>query len=154
NQNCRNLEAEIHGTTHAEEIVVVGAHYDSALDSPGADDNASGVAAILALARSFGRSQPARTLRFVAFANEEPPHFWTDDMGSLVYAKRSQRLQERLVAMLSVESVGFYTTAPASQRYPAGLGLLYPSTGDFVAFVGNMRSRPLVHEALRTFRKT
>jgi acetylornithine deacetylase/succinyl-diaminopimelate desuccinylase-like protein len=84
---CQNLEIEIPGTTKPEEIVVVGAHYDSVSGSPGADDNASGVAATLALARSLAGQKPARTLRFVAFVNEEPPFFYTENQGSLVYAR-------------------------------------------------------------------
>jgi Zn-dependent M28 family amino/carboxypeptidase len=75
-------------------------------------------------------------------------------MGSLVYAKKCRERGDRVVAMLSIESVGFYSTSPKSQRYPAGLGFLYRSTGDFVAFVGNVSSRPLVHEVLGTFRST
>ncbi len=85
---CRNIVAEIRGAEHPEEIVILGAHYDSVSGSPGADDNASGVAAMLALARGFAHSRPGRTLRFVAFANEEPPYFWQPEMGSLVYARR------------------------------------------------------------------
>jgi hypothetical protein len=149
---CRNLEVEIPGIGSAQQIVIIGAHYDSVPGSPGADDNASGVAALLALARRFVGSHPERTVRFVAFANEEPPFFWTDKMGSLVYAAMCRQRGDQVVAMISLESLGFYSTVPRSQRYPAGLGLLYPSTGDFVAFVGNLKSRSLIHEVLRTFR--
>jgi Zn-dependent M28 family amino/carboxypeptidase len=132
--------------------VIVGGHYDSVPASPGADDNASGVAVVLALARQFAGSKPARTLRFVGFANEEPPYFWNDEMGSLVYAKNCRRQGDRVTAMLSIESVGFYSTARNTRKYPAGLELIYPSTGDFVAFVGNVLSRSLVHHSLRAFR--
>ena len=151
---CRNIQAEIRGVEKPKEIVIIGAHYDSAPGSPGADDNASGVAAMLALTRSFAGSRPARTLRFVGFVNEEPPYFWRPEMGSLVYAKRCREAGENVVAMLSLESVGFYSNSSSSQHYPAGLGLFYPSTGDFVAFVGNLRSRSLVHQTLSTFRAT
>jgi Zn-dependent M28 family amino/carboxypeptidase len=153
-ERCRNIEAEVSGTSRAKEVVIVGAHYDTVPDSPGADDNASGVAVMLALARRFASGPSARTLRFVAFANEEPPYFWTADMGSLVYAKKCRQQGDRVVAMLSVESVGFYTSRPASQRYPLGLSLLYPSTGDFIAFVGNVWSRSLMRESLAAFRGT
>lgn len=153
-KNCRNIEAEIRGTGRPEEVVIVGAHYDSVPQSPGADDNASGVAAMLALARSFAGTRSSRAVRFVGFTNEEPPYFWRDEMGSLVYAKKCRRQGDRVVAMLSIESVGFYSTSPASQSYPAGFGLIYPSRGDFVGFVGNVLSRSLVHETLRTFRST
>jgi len=119
---CRNLEVEIRGASRPEEIVIVGAHYDSAPDSPGADDNASGVAAMLALARYFAPAKPLRTLRFVGFANEEPPYFWTEEMGSLVYAKRSRERGEHILAMLSLESVGVYFGRPWESGLSAGIG--------------------------------
>jgi Iap family predicted aminopeptidase len=150
--SCRNVECEIRGATRRGEVVIVGAHYDSVPESPGADDDASGVAVVLALARAFVGAKPARTLRFVGFANEEPPYFWQVSMGSRVYAKRCRQQRDRVTAMLSIESVGFYSTTAKSQKYPAGLGLLYPATGNFVAFVGDVFSRPLVHETMRTFR--
>jgi Zn-dependent M28 family amino/carboxypeptidase len=73
-------------------------------------------------------------------------------MGSLVYAKKCRQQGDRVTAMLSIESVGFYSTAPKSQRYPVGLGVIYPSTGNFVAFVGNVLARSLVHETIMRFR--
>jgi Zn-dependent M28 family amino/carboxypeptidase len=133
--------------------VVVGAHYDSAPGTPGADDNASGIAVTLALARSFAQNRPSRTVRFVAFTNEEPPYFWTENMGSLVYARSCRNRGEKIVAMLSIESVGFYSSAANSQHYPFGTSLLYPSIGDFVAFVGNLQSRSLVQQAANAFRR-
>ncbi|HEX2344198.1 MAG TPA: M28 family peptidase [Vicinamibacterales bacterium] len=148
----RNVEAEIKGALRPDEIVVVGAHYDSVSGSPGADDNASGVAALIELARAMAATRPARTVRFVGFVNEEPPFFQTRDMGSLRYAASSRERGERIVAMISVESVGYYAEAPGSQRYPFPFNLFYPSTGDFIAFVGNVGSRGLLHEALRSFR--
>jgi hypothetical protein len=149
---CRNVEVELRGTSRPDEIVVIGAHYDTVPGSPGADDNASGVATVLALARGFAGSPASRTVRFLAFANEEPPWFWQAEMGSLVYAKECRARRDRIVAMLSIESVGFYSDAPRSQTYPAGLGFLYPATGNFVAFIGNVSSRPLVHRAIGAFR--
>lgn len=103
---CCNLEAEIPGSVRPEEIVVVGAHYDTVFGTPGANDNTSGVAAVLALARRSSEHRPKRTLRFVAFVNEEPPFFHTVDMGSLVYARRCRERGERIVAMLSLETIG------------------------------------------------
>ena len=87
---CENIEAEVRGSRRPDDIIVIGAHYDSVQGSPGANDNASGVAAMLALARAFAKTAPARTLRFVAFTNEEPPLFQTKHMGSRVYARRSR----------------------------------------------------------------
>jgi len=148
---CENLEAEIAG--QGPEIVVIGAHYDSVLGSPGANDNGSGVAALLALARRFAGKPSARTLRFVAFANEEPGYFQTEQMGSWVYAHRCQERGDRIAAMISLETIGYFSDAPGSQKYPmAGLHLLYPSAGNFIGFVGNFSSRALVRRALGAFR--
>ena len=150
---CENIEAEVHGTTRPEEIFLIGAHYDSVEGSPGANDNGTGVAAVLALARMFSQVQSSRTLRFVTFVNEEPPYFQTPQMGSWVYAKGSKARGERIRAMFSLETMGFYSEAPGSQQYPAPLGLLYPSTGNFIAFVGNTANGDLVRRVVGSFRE-
>ena len=147
-----NLEVEITGTQHAKEIVVVGAQYDSAHDTPAANDNGSGVAALLTLAARLRGLRPKRTLRLVAFASEEPPHFQTDQMGSLVYAKRCKDRGENVVAMLSLETMGYFDDAAGSQKYPPPLSAFYPDTGNFIAVVGNVASRSLVHEVLASLR--
>lgn len=152
-KECYNLEVEISGDGRPEEIVVIGAHYDSVIGCPGANDNASGVAALLALARALADKKVSRTLRFVAFANEEPPHFMSNEMGSLIYAKQCRQTGENIVAMLSLETIGFYSDAPGSQHYPFPVGFFYPAKGNFIAFVGNYSSRGLVREAISTFRK-
>jgi Zn-dependent M28 family amino/carboxypeptidase len=146
------LEAEIRGDTKPNEIVVIGAHYDSVVNCPAANDNGSGVAAVLALARRQAGQAVGRTLRFVAFANEEPPYFQTEQMGSWVYARRCRRRDEQVTAMFSLETIGCFSDAPKSQHYPPPFGLLYPSTGNFIAFVGNSKSAPLVRQAVATFR--
>jgi len=148
----RNIEVEVKGGARADEIVVVGAHYDSVAGAPGANDNGSGVAALIELARSFKSAAPARTLRFVAFVNEEPPYYRSDLMGSRQYARRAKERHEDIVAMVSLETIGYYADQPGSQRYPFPLGLFYPSTGNFVAFVSNLSSRALLHETLASFR--
>jgi hypothetical protein len=147
-----NLIAEIRGSTRPDDIVVIGAHYDSVTGTVGADDNASGVAALLALARRSAHAKPSRTLRFVAFTNEEPPHFQSQDMGSWQYAKRCHDRGERIAAMLSLESLGYYDTRPGSQRYPAPLSTFYPDVANFVAFASNVGSRPLTSRCVRAFR--
>jgi len=149
-----NLEAALPGGGKAREVVVIGAHYDTAAGGPGADDNASGVASMLAIARALSESKyrPARTLRFVAFVNEEPPYFWNEGMGSLVYAKACKARGDAIVAMLSLETLGYYRDEPGSQKYPPIVSAFYPDRGDFVAFVGNLGSRGVVHDAIRTFR--
>ncbi len=149
----RNIEVEVRGGARAPEIVLVGAHYDSVVGAVGANDNGSGVAAMLELARLFKGAGPARTLRFVAFVNEEPPFYHSDAMGSRQYARRSRERGEAIAAMLSLETIGYYSDDPGSQRYPFPLGFFFPSTGNFVAFVSNLASRPLLHQALASFRR-
>ncbi len=150
----RNLEVKLLGTDAASETVVVGAHYDSVPGAPGADDNASGVAAVLELARLLQASAHRRTIRLVLFVNEEPPYFQTTDMGSLVYARQLRSEHVSVSAMISLEMLGFYSEVPGSQKYPVLLGLFYPDRGDFIAFVGNPESRTLVRRTVRKFRET
>ena len=150
--SVENLIVEIRGTSHPDEIVIVGAHYDCVDDSPGADDNASGVAGMLALARRFANARPARTLRFVAWTNEEPPHFQTSTMGSYVYARRCKERGETIVAALSLEMLGYYDDDPGSQQYPGALSVFYPDTGNFIGFSGNLKSRALLSRCVKEFR--
>jgi Zn-dependent M28 family amino/carboxypeptidase len=147
-----NLIVEIRGATRPGEIVVIGAHYDSVDGAPGADDNASGVAALLALARRFRDAKPARTLRFVAFVNEEPPHFQTRAMGSWQYARRCRERNENVVAMLSLETIGYYDDRPGSQAYPPPLDAFFPDRGNFIGFAANLGSCALVNRCARVFR--
>ena len=153
-KDAYNIEVELKGTAHPEEVVVIGAHYDSVFGSPGANDNGSGVAALLELVRLLKESRPARTVRFVAFVNEEPPWFQTGQMGSMVYVRRAKQRKEKIVAMLSLETIGCYSDLPKSQHYPAPFSLFYPDTGNFIAFVADFGSRSLLHRAIGTFRKT
>ncbi len=151
-KRCDNLEAELPGAS--PEIVLIGAHYDSVFGSPGANDNGSGVAALLALARRLAVSHNGRKLRFVAFVNEEPHYFQTSQMGSFVYAGRCRERGDKIEAMISLETIGYYSNESGSQGYPApGLGSLYPRTGNFIAFVGNVASRSLLRDALGEFRQ-
>jgi Zn-dependent M28 family amino/carboxypeptidase len=149
-----NIETEISGSSKPSEIVVIGAHYDSVVGTAGANDNTTGVAALLELARLFRGRQFPRTLRFVFFVNEEPPWFQKSEMGSLVYARRSRAQQENVVAMLSLETIGYYSSQSNSQQYPAGLGLFYPDRGNFVAFVGNVNSARMLRRSIESFRNT
>jgi Zn-dependent M28 family amino/carboxypeptidase len=149
----RNIEVEVQGSARASEIVIVGAHYDSVLGAPGANDNGSGVAAVIELARLFGGSSPSRSLRFVTFVNEEPPFSHSDAMGSRHYSRRARERGESIVAMFSLETIGYYSERPGSQHYPFPLSFFYPSTGNFIAFVSNLSSRGLLHEAIAGFRR-
>jgi hypothetical protein len=149
---CHNIEAEIPGTR--PDVVLIGAHYDSVFGSPGANDNGSGVAALLALARRFAGKPAQQTLRFVAFVNEEPPYFLTEQMGSFVYAGRCKARGDRISAMISLETIGYFSDAPHSQTYPAaGLGVFYPTVGNFIGFVSNVHSRALLRRSIALFRK-
>jgi Zn-dependent M28 family amino/carboxypeptidase len=147
-REVRNLEVTLRGREWPDSIVVVGAHYDAVDGTPGADDNASGTAALLELARRLAGTAPRRTVRLVAFTLEEPPHFWKESMGSLVYARAARARGDAIVAMLSLESLGYFSEAPESQRYPPILGWFYPTVGDFVGVVGNVQSRALVHDVV------
>lgn len=151
--DAQNIVLELHGDSAAR--VIVGAHYDSAPGTPGANDNASGVAAALMLAERFAGRPLGNTLRVVFFANEEPPYFQNDGMGSLHHARGCSERGEQVLAMLSLESLGYYSDAPGSQHYPGRLvGLAYPDQGNFVAFVGNLGSRSLARRAIEVFRRT
>src|SRR5207248_9016875 len=150
-QACHNLEAEISGSR--PEIIVIGAHYDSVFGSPGANDNGTGVAATIALARRAS-TKPKQTLRFVAFVNEEPPYFLSGEMGSLVYARRCKARGDKISAMISLETIGYFSDAPNSQTYPSpGLGIVYPKVGNFIGFVSNVHSRALLRRVIALFRQ-
>jgi Zn-dependent M28 family amino/carboxypeptidase len=148
-----NIEAVLPGSTRPDEILIVGAHYDTVGECPGANDNASGVAATLELARRFALSPRPRTIKFVAFVNEEPPFFKTAQMGSLVYATAAQERGDRIIGMLSLETMGCYSEEKGSQQYPAPIGLVYPDTGNFIGFVANVQSTRLLLKARRAFRR-
>lgn len=152
NETWANLEIVFPGGELASQIVLVGAHYDSVRGSPGANDNATGVAALLELGHCLAGRQPRRTLKLVALVNEEPPHFWTRAMGSDVYARAARARGDDIRAMISVETIGYYRDAPGSQRYPPLLGWFYPDRADFIGFVSNVSSRALLKRAVTAFR--
>ncbi len=149
-----NLEVELPGKNRPEEIVLLGAHYDTVPNSPGANDNGSGVAALLEIARQLHAHQPERTLRLVAFVNEEMPFHDTHNMGSQVYARRARERNDQIIAMLSLETIGYYSNARGSQNYPNPVyAWLYPDTGNFISFVSNLASWRLLRQCLDGFRR-
>ncbi len=152
-----NLVVERIGERHPDSIVVLGAHYDSTPSTPGADDNASAVAVLIEVARLLQGRASQRTIRFVAFTCEEPPYFYTDTMGSQVYARRCRMRGEKLLGMLCLEMVGYYTDKPHSQRIPEGIPRwlhgLFPHRGNFLAAVGNLRSKRLAWGFRRGFKQ-
>ncbi|WP_447986147.1 M28 family peptidase [Nitrospira sp. Nam74] len=151
---CDNLEVEMAGPIGRDEIIIIGAHYDSIRGGPGANDNGSGVAALLALARLFAHDRFGCTVRFVFFVNEEPPYVRTPKMGSLVYARECRRRGERIVAMLSLETIGYFPCLDPPLRDPWPVRtLLRPFQGNFLAVVGNRPSRRLVRDVARWLRQ-
>lgn len=151
-EQYRNIEIDLYGLQKRDEIIVVGAHYDTTWMTPGADDNASGVAALLEISRILDNRRYARTIRLVAFANEEVPYYRRAEMGSMVSAKRSYNRSEQIVAMFSLEMLGYYSEQPGSQRYPQILRPFYPDRGNFIAFIANPYSINLQYQAISYFR--
>lgn len=159
NIDVRNIEVvieparEVAGGQKPIGTLVIGAHYDSFGVAPGANDNGSGVAALIELARLLKSHPMTRTrLRLVFFVNEEPPHFQTATMGSLVYARALAATGEKVRAMVSLETLGAYSDVPGSQTYPVPLPFVLPHTADFVAIVGSASARPFVADFTRRFR--
>lgn len=148
----KNISAEIKGGSLPDEIVIIGAHYDTAYGTPGANDNATGVAAVIELARLLKERRLNRTVRFALFSNEEPPYFQTEYMGSLVYAKAARQKGENIVAMISLETIGYFNDDENSQSYPFPFSLIYPDRGNFMAFVGDLGSAGLVRKSIKSFR--
>ena len=153
-KNCRNLFAVLDGSDKSKGALVIGAHYDSVAGSPGANDNGSGVAAVLELARIMKNEATTRPIIFAFSPNEEPPYFQTDSMGSLQLARWFKLQHFPVASMISIETIGYYSDQPGSQKYPSGISSFYPNTGNFIAFVGNLKSRALVNSAIYAFRDT
>ncbi|MBO6514622.1 MAG: M28 family peptidase, partial [Phycisphaerales bacterium] len=164
-QTAFNVFTQITGTVYPDEIIVLGAHYDAEVNTPGADDNASGVAVLIELARRFADSPQQRTIRFIAYTNEEnsssrdgrsapgtspSTHPNNNGMGSYFSAKNSKDRNENIVAMISLEMLGFFSDEPNSQTYPfpramgEQLGMTLPTTGNFVGIVGRTADTPLI----------
>jgi len=151
-QNVSNLSVEKSGTQKGD-LIVIGAHYDTVPGTPGADDNASAVAGLLELARLFQMIQPPKTLRFVAFVNEEPPCFGFSNMGSMVYANYLREHRIPVEVMISLEMIGYFREERI-QRFPLpGMELFYPKRGNFIGVVGNIPSRRYVRLLKNGIRK-
>ena len=148
-----NLEIEIPGRKAPSEIVIVSAQYDTLPDSPGANNNASGVAVLLQLSKLLKTYTPDRTLRLVNFVNEEDPFFGTEWMGSFKYAEMAYKRHEDIKVMLSIDSIGFYKDEPGSQKLPFPFSAFYPDRGNFLAFIGDFSSRKYMIQATKGFKK-
>lgn len=155
-REVRNIEVliEPHGSGTEAPTLVVGAHYDSPDDSPGANDNGTGVAALLELARALRDLAPrTHRLRLVFFVNEEHPYGKTPAMGSWRHARSLKNAGERVAGMIALETLGYFSDEPGSQAFPFPFGAIYSNIGNFVAFVGLPGSRRFVHRAIRAFRR-
>jgi Zn-dependent M28 family amino/carboxypeptidase len=153
-QKMTNLDATLAGTQRGTDIIVIGAHYDSLTGSPGANDNASGCAVLLEVAKALAETSCERTVRFALFANGAGDVAGDERSGSSVYARDLRKNGDKVVAMLSLDSLGTYRDTPGSQKLSFPLSLAYPKTGNFVLFAGDMGSRDLVRTCVGEFRKT
>jgi Zn-dependent M28 family amino/carboxypeptidase len=148
-----NIFIEKRGRKRPDKILVIGAHYDTVSGTPGADDNASGVAGLLELARLLYDEPLNKTLHFVAFSLEEPPFFRSKFMGSYVYAKSLNKAGKDVEGMVCLESIGYFTDEPESQLFPLPLfRFMYPKTGNFISFVSNFQSKVFLNRAKMAFR--
>jgi Zn-dependent M28 family amino/carboxypeptidase len=148
-----NIICEVKGTDRTDDgILVIGAHYDTVIGTPGADDNASGIACMIELARLAMLQPPRRTLCFVAFCLEEPPVFMTQNMGSYIYARSLSESNIAVYGMISLEMMGYFSEQQDSQYYPNHLfKYFYPDKGNFIAFVGNIDSSNFIKRVKKNF---
>ena len=133
--------------------IIIGAHYDSALNTPGANDNASGVACLIELALELRKYKLKSSIYWVAFVNEEPPWFKTKQMGSYRFAQKLSTEHQEVIAMYSLETLGYYSQQPNSQKYPRPLSWFYPDKANFITFVANRNSKKLLFYTMKQFRK-
>ena len=157
-ETVSNVVGELVSGQEGAEIYLVGAHYDSVAGTVGADDNASGVAVQLEVARALAEYSATKALasqvRFVSFALEEPPAYGTSAMGSRVYAGKAKQQDERIDGMICLEMVGYTCHEPNCQRYPFPLTFRnYPEQGDYIGIIGNYRSRKFTRALVQAFNK-
>ncbi|OYP34165.1 M28 family peptidase [Rhodopirellula sp. MGV] len=156
-KEATNLIVEQKGSRRSEQIVLLGAHYDTVFCTPGADDNASAVAVLLEVSRLLREHSGKRTARYVAFACEEPPYFNFDSMGSQYHARESKRRGDQIIGMLCLEMVGYYRLEEGSQSIPPGIPKwmhrFFPKRGNFLAAVGNLPSWKLCWQFRRGFKR-
>ena len=151
-QTVRNIEATLPGTDHDSAMLLIGAHYDSVRNTPGANDNASGVAAMLEIARMIKDMHPARTVRFVAFTNEEIPFFHTRHMGSIVYARLMRERGDHILGLINLDVLGYYSHERHSQRFPLPFRWFLPDIGDFVIIYGRTEDTGWIKQCVSYFR--
>ncbi|MEW6109849.1 MAG: M28 family peptidase [Nitrospirota bacterium] len=148
-----NIFSEVEGTGASDEILVIGAHYDTVGGSPGADDNASGIAGMLELSRLIAKAPAPYTVKFAAFTLEEPPFFRTKHMGSFIFASSMYKKNIKVKGMISLEMIGYFNKEKGAQYYPfPAFRWFYPNVGDYIAFVGNLRSKSFTNKFVRIFK--
>ena len=149
-----NLFTKIRGTKRPDQMFVIGAHYDTVSDTPGADDNASGIAGIIELSRLLKKKPASQTVCLAAFCLEEPPFFRSKLMGSYIFAKHLKERKTDVSGMISLEMIGYFSDIDSSQFYPLPFfRFVYPNKGNYIAFVGNIGSRPFTKQFKQTFKK-
>ena len=149
-----NIIAECTGSSSPEMLLIVGAHYDSVSTTPGADDNASGVAGLLGLARVLANAPMEKTVRFVAFALEEWPVYRSSNMASYHYAQSLKDMNERVEGMICLEMIGYFCDREGCQHYPFPfMNTVYPRAGNYIAMVGNMRSKSFTERIAQYFQQ-
>ena len=146
-KNFRNIMGRL-GVQRAASLTILAAHFDSVEGTPGADDNASGVAVLLEAARFLSRARLRSQLLFCAFNLEE-----LNMVGSTYFAKKLKAAGAKVEAMISVEMVGYTDSRPGSQKYPTGLSWFYPDRGDFIGVIGNWNSNALLRRFARQMRQ-
>jgi Zn-dependent M28 family amino/carboxypeptidase len=151
NRVFRNIIVTKTGSRKPGEVVILGGHYDS-MRGPGADDNASAIAGLLEIARVFSGVSSGRTIKFIAFTNEEPPLFKKKSMGSSVYTRAARVSKDDIKGALILEMIGYFSDKPRSQKHPFGLKMFYPKTGNFIGVIGNSKSRGLSDCLVSSFR--
>ncbi|MFC1576277.1 M20/M25/M40 family metallo-hydrolase [Candidatus Omnitrophota bacterium] len=148
----KNIIVTKKGLENPDEILVLGAHYDSR-NNPGADDNASAVAGLLEVARNFRDRKTTRTIKFIAFTNEEPPFFKKNNMGSRVYTRAAKEKGENIKGAIILEMIGYYSNKPKSQFCPPILNRFYPNKGNFIGVTGHFKYVELVKDIVSSFKK-
>jgi hypothetical protein len=131
----------------ASRRIVIGAHYDARMTTPGADDNASGISGLIELAYLIGKEKIDTGVELVAYALEEPPFFGTENMGSAHHAKLLHDRKVKVKCMIALEMIGYFSSAADSQLYPMpALKIFYPNKGNFIAIVGRLGQRKIVRK--------
>lgn len=150
---CLNLVAERAGTDSDASTILVVTNYDSSKDCPGANDNASSLAAMLEISRIMRQYAPKHSVRFVALSNEKPPFVDTEKMGSWVYAHQARECFDNIKCVIILGSLGYYNEAPDSQLYPPLLGRIYPDRANYLAMASNLVSAPGMFRFNRLFKQ-